>query len=214
MSKISHRMRSQRGSTMVEAVFTMLVILLVLFGLLQIFQFAISQMVIDYAAFRAARSASVGFNEHFVNREARVKAIPASGAMYEPEQTSFFSTAQEQFAYEKVAIERYLVGEAWLEYEYWRGTRSKHIDYHCPLYGQDIGKETSGGTCKCRDSCDKAPHLETQARDRSNDQVTSTVVIRDFPLTMPMRDFFLKEPRFDLKGEAKMAYYAGAYLEN
>ena len=66
---------NSRGSTIIEAVISMLLICLILFGLLQFFYYAAAQMVTDYAAFRAARSETVGFDDIRVSMEGRLKAL-------------------------------------------------------------------------------------------------------------------------------------------
>lgn len=205
---LTRKRRSERGSAIVESVFTLLVLCLILFGLLQIFQLASAQMISDYASFRVARSAAVGFNDYFSSREGKVKAIGASGAMLYPEQSSFFSSQVHQFAYERIAIEDFMDGTRWLEYERWGGHSSKHNDYRCPLYGKDIGA-AGEGSCKCRTDSSSRLSIST---NNATSEIRSNLIFHHFPLNMPMRDFFSASATFDLKASSEMANYSMDYL--
>ncbi len=110
---------NESGQAIVETTLTMIIICLILFGLLQIFQIAVADLITKYSSFYASRSYAVGFSDdgpgapwhrQLVDKAARVRAIPASGkrifpAGYENEQN---------------VIWRYLTDQGqWLEYEYW-----------------------------------------------------------------------------------------------
>ena len=108
-----HIRHGERASSIVEAMLCMFLILLLTFGLLQFFYYSVAQMVTDYAAFRAARSVAVGFKEVIAEREAKLKAIAASGKMRFPLDTKSdaelpFATAIGQFWYERLAIIDYM----------------------------------------------------------------------------------------------------------
>ena len=112
---------------MVEALLSMFVLFLVLFGMLQIFYVFAGQLFTDYAALRGARSRAVGFADYLVVREVKVNAIGASGPLVSPALNSVGSSSglsqynASQFTMEKTLIQRYMVGATWLEYEYWYG---------------------------------------------------------------------------------------------
>ena len=99
----------------------MIIICLLLFGLLQIFQIAVADMITSYSAFYAGRSYVVGFSSEnegapwwrrLVSKAARVRAIPASGKRIFPD----------GYENEHDVIWRYLTDhDQWLEYEYWWG---------------------------------------------------------------------------------------------
>jgi len=81
------RDRSRSGQAMIESV---LVIILVCFCFLSIFQYAnlfAAKAVLTHAAARAARTRAVGFNQWMVEKSARVAAIPACGKRLVPEST-------------------------------------------------------------------------------------------------------------------------------
>lgn len=110
----------ESGQAIVETTLTMIIICLLLFGLLQIFQIAVADMITNYSAFYAGRSYAVGFSadengpwwRNLVNKAARVRAIPASGKRIFPEGD----------ANEQDVIWRYLTESGqWVEYEYWWG---------------------------------------------------------------------------------------------
>ena len=58
------RRKGEHGSAILESFLSMILLGMILFGILQLFQLALADMVTDYAAFRGARSAAV----HFRNR--------------------------------------------------------------------------------------------------------------------------------------------------
>ncbi len=204
------RNSSERGSAMVESLFVMLLLCLILFGLLQIFLISAGQMISDYAAFRSARSAAVGFNSYFVNREGRVKAIGASGNMVEPENSSFFTSKTHQFAYETVAVEEFLDGRRWLNYEFWDGSSSMHTNYKCPYYGQTRGSSSCPNCPASRQGTNLEIHERSAGREAE-----AELRFRNYPLNMPLADFLFGSDSFDLNSlSAKTADYASDYLED
>ena len=118
--------KSIRGSAIIESTLAMFVIFLVLGGLLQLFYFAVGQMITDYAALRGVRSYVVGFRNDLVGRAAQVSAIGASGNIVEPEITIYRDGSGRPDYKTKTHSERsfvntYLVGWRYLRYELWNG---------------------------------------------------------------------------------------------
>ena len=70
---------NQRGATIVESMVCLLLLCLVLFGLLQIFQWTMAKMVCEYSSFYAAKARAYGFADTIIVNAARVAAIAASG---------------------------------------------------------------------------------------------------------------------------------------
>ena len=70
---------NQRGATIVESMVCMVLLCLVLFALLQIFQWTMAKMVCEYSSFYAAKASAVGFANTLSTKFARVAAIAASG---------------------------------------------------------------------------------------------------------------------------------------
>jgi hypothetical protein len=125
--------RGESGQAVIESLFTMIVLCILLFGLLQVFQIAVANLLTSYSAFTANRSYVVGFsNENgpwyreLVHKSARVAAIGASGKRIFPEGGNDQETA---------IIKRYLEDTGqWLEYEYWWGDN----EYDDLYYRSDV----------------------------------------------------------------------------
>lgn len=207
MKTISKR-NSERGSTIIESVLVTLVLAIILFGLLQIFQLSSSQLIADYAAFRAARSASVGFNDTFAAREGRVNAIGASGDMIEPERSTAFGSAASQYAYEVSAIEDYLEGDRYMNYANWNGGKIRHDHYRCPFYGSPMTSENACGICSAEST---VLHI---GFNTSSDTVKTTLTFENYPLNMPFYNLFVKSRFLDLRSSAETGNYAKVFLED
>lgn len=130
MKRIRHRSSCESGQAIVESMLTMIIICLLLFGLLQVFQIAVADLITSYSAFTAGRSYSVGFSADengpwhrcLVQKSARVSAISASGKRLYPDNSEYD---------EQAAIERYLTETGqWLEYEYWWGGNEYDYDFY------------------------------------------------------------------------------------
>lgn len=185
------RLRSG-GSAIIEAVIGMLLICMILFGLLQIFYYSAAQMVADYAAFRAARSETVGFNDEKVSIEGKLKAISASGRMRFPFDMTK-GTANEnatsavgQFYYERLAIIDYMENRRRLAYEYWN---------------------TNYNTSKTHET-----YLTVKSTSQGN-TFTENAVFTDYPWIMPFRKAFVTDGQIDIEGTAKMSRHSVQYLE-
>jgi len=115
--------KSECGQVITETLLCMLLICLVFFGLMQVFHMAVANMITNYAAWSAARSSIVGFDEQIVGRSARVASIGASGILTRSgsgEATGVDSDSLEaQFNLEKSRIPYYLSGELYFEYDHW-----------------------------------------------------------------------------------------------
>ena len=181
-----------RGSAIIEAVISMLLICMILFGLLQFFYYAAAQMVTDYAAFRAARSEAVGFDDIRVSMEGHLKAISASGRMRRP-----FDMTQDvanqsntsaigQFRFERLAIIDYMENRRPLAYEYWAHQFNTSKVHETAL---SIKSSSMGNSLK------------------------EEAVFTDYPWIMPFRKAFVTDGKIDIKGESKMSRHSAQYLE-
>lgn len=74
-----NRRHGEYGGTIVESFFCILIICLILFGLLQIFQWSVAKMLCEYSSFYAVKGQSLGYNPGIVTRAARVALTGASG---------------------------------------------------------------------------------------------------------------------------------------
>ncbi|MBQ9337471.1 MAG: hypothetical protein IJS14_09265 [Lentisphaeria bacterium] len=188
-----HCRRGERGAAMVETLLSLFILLLILFGMLQVFYFFAGQFFTDYAALRGSRSRAVGFADYLAQREARVNAIGGSGLLVSPQLRSLQSAGlgkydAGQFTQEKTLIERYMVGTTWVEYEYWYGKPA--------LEGRKV---------------------DTNFRVRISNSSTSAKVETEFtnyafPESLTRRLFF--GSGLNLKGTASLGNHSAVYLEN
>ncbi len=186
--------RRQRGAAMVEALLSMFVIFLVLFGMLQVFYFFTGQLYTDYSALRGARSRTVGFRDYLTEREVRVNAIGGSGPLVEPQLSSGASDSfsdrypSSQISTEMLLISRYMVGARWIEYEYW--------------FGRSVSQNRTVNTVL---NCGISGSMNMV-------DITSTFTDYAFPDTATKRLFF--GDGIDLTGKASLSDHAQVYLEN
>lgn len=203
----------EQGATIIESMLSIMVLMLILFGLLQLFHVALAREVSMFAAFRGARSAAVGFCDYLVHREAKVHSIPAAGPMTEYRNSSEFSSAYEQFSYEQTMIPRFMNGNQWLNYEYWGSTQTLyHADYKCPSYGLRKGRGDSGLDCACSDCCGDKPSTVIDC-NRLGEKVSVYFEFRQYPFRMPMYDAFESGKHIDIKAETEMTNHSDSYLD-
>ncbi len=205
-----------RNASILESFLAFFILLLILFGMLQVYRFMIARMVVDYASFRGARSAAVGFKDYLVKREVHVKLIPVSGKILEPFRWDSFSSeldryvdeATDELGVEKSFARRYMSGIQYMNYQYWRngGGEGLHTNYKCPQYG----KKRSGGCAVC------GKFDETGVEIRRKDSGLTVKVesgFLNYPLTMPLYEIFTKTGTLDLQQETELANHAELYLE-
>jgi Flp pilus assembly protein TadG len=76
------RVLSKRsGAALVEACLVIVMLCLILFGILQVSYLIMAKDVLSLATFSAARSATVGMSDEFIDRVARAASIPTAGPM-------------------------------------------------------------------------------------------------------------------------------------
>ena len=195
-------MPGESGQAIVESMLSMIVICLLLFGLLQVFQIAVADMITSYSAFMAGRSYAVGFSadedgpwwRSLVYKAARVAAIPASGKRIYPESNGNNS--------EKDVIVRYLSDTGqWLEYEYWWGEN----DYDNAFYSNRANPPST--------------HFTYSASTVGSGNVESTTRFSDYPFPImdlmdPDRVWFdtVDESR-DIDASAEVYNHAKDYMQ-
>lgn len=135
------RTANKEGAAIVESCLVIIMLCLILFGLLQVSYLIMSRDVISFSAFASARALTVGMNEEFVERVARVTTIPTGGPPFRsgpqhnplPQDTPgrmwdnavATSPGSDQFWYEHYLIPWYLGAEdesqldGLLNYHYW-----------------------------------------------------------------------------------------------
>lgn len=211
---------NSRGSAIIEAVISMLLICLILFGLLQFFYYAAAQMVTDYAAFRAARSESVGFKDSLVTMEGRLKAIAASGKMripldmtdYSNETATSFSSVVEQFRYERLAVIDYMENIRPLAYQYWAPEYNTSPNQKSDEDDKEHKTFWDYQTYWSENSQTHRTELSIKSSNMGN-SFTEKAVFTDYPWIMPFRKAFVTDGKIDIKGESKMSRHSAQYLE-
>ena len=154
----------ESGQAVIESLFTMIILCILLFGLLQVFQIAVANLLTSYAAFTANRSYVVGFSNEsgpwyreLVHKSARIAAVGASGKR-------IFPSGDED---EKTVIKRYLTTtDQWLEYEYWWGDN----EYDELFYRSDVEPPST--------------HIGYRTQAASGGNSLMTVYFRDYPFAI------------------------------
>lgn len=214
------RRKGEHGSAILESFLAMILLGMILFGILQLFQLALADLVTDYAAFRGARSASVGFKKFYTDREVFVKAAPVSGHMIEPDPRSYPDWNRTES--EKAQLEDYMNAEPHrIEYAYWNcGDTDYHTNYYCPQYGQPL---YGGESCQyCTGSIVQTGKNRTKATKKTKintvlvpdvSEVTFSMTFHNYPLDIPLHDWLTGEEYIDITGEASLTNHSSAFLE-
>ncbi len=196
--------KGEHGSAILESFLSMLLLGLILFGILQLFQLALADMVTDYAAFRGARSAAVGFRDEFAIREALIKAAPVSGAMVTPGRNIYSDwTGVES---EKSLLRGFMEGNRNVEYANWVGEERFHTNYHCIHYGERLS-----GSCSI---CGKSKRHYVDASVQSFGETTRfDFEFVHYPLEIPLHDWLTGRDSIDISSEVELTNHSSAFLE-
>ena len=204
MRSMYTRRKGEHGSAILETFFSMILIGMILFGILQLFQLAVADMVVDYAAFRGARSAAVGFKDDYAIREALIKAAPVSGQMITPDPRSW--EGWDQASTEKSLLRGFMQGEREVEYADWIGEDRLHTDYRCPHYGEPL----LGGCDICGKSRGHFVRASAQGFDQTMEFNFSFV---NYPLELPLYDWLTGKESITISSEAELTNHSSAFLE-
>ena len=211
-NRVRVRRAGESGAAILESMFTILILLLILFGIIQLFYLSLGKLYADYASFRGARSAAVGFKDYLVDREAKIQAIPASGPLTEFRTSAEFHSARTQFNYEKTMVPRFMNGYQWMNYQYWGGSDPLyHDDYHCAYYGM-LMSESGAVNCSCKGCACDVPAVNVTTR-RGGESVRTTFHFLRYPFTVPMYRLFTNKDSIDISGETRLSNHAASYLE-
>ena len=194
----------ERGSAILESFLSMILLGMILFGILQLFQLAVADMVTDYAAFRGARSAAVGFRDEYAIREALIKSAPVSGPMVTPDRGGYSGWGG--VGSEKSLLRGYMEGDRHVEYADWVGEDRFHTNYHCPHYGELL----IGGCSVCRPSRNHHVRASAQGFDQTMHFQFEFV---HYPLTIPLHDWLTGRESIDISSEAELTNHSSAFLE-
>lgn len=170
--------RSRSGQAYLETLLVTLLLLIVLFGFLQVALSHGDAELVHHAAARAARARAVGFNGWMAAKAARVAAIPSSGRLLEDEVGYDAAEDGSRTDFELARIPEYLAAETSararyvLDYEEWeRGW---------PREREDGGSLFGGG-------------------------VLHSTVRFEAPLRMPLAGWFFPWARPDADGLRRLA---------
>ena len=182
----------------------MILLGMILFGILQLFQLALADMVTDYAAFRGARSAAVGFKDEYAIREALIKAAPASGPMVTPNRGSYSDWTSVET--EKSLLRGYMEGDRNVEYANWVGEDRFHTNYQCPHYGELL----IGGCSLCSRGRN---HYVSASAQGSDQTMRFRFEFIHYPLNIPLHDWLTGRDSIDISSEAELTNHSSAFLE-
>jgi len=198
------RRKGEHGSAILESFFSMILLGMILFGILQLFQLAVADMITDYAAFRGARSAAVGFRDEYAIREALIKSAPVSGAMISPERGGY--TDWSGVESEKSLLRGYMEGDRHVEYANWVGEDRYHMNYQCPHYGELL----IGGCSLCSRNRNHYVRASAQGFDQS---MRFKFEFVHYPLNIPLHDWLTGRDSINISGEVELTNHSSAYLE-
>lgn len=186
----------------------MILLGMILFGILQLFQLALADMIADYAAFRGARSAAVGFSNPYAVREALIKAAPASGPMVMPDTLTYSGYSDGPVETEKTLLRGYMEGERIVEYAYWGTHDAFHTNYQCP----DYGKPLIGGCSLCT-----IPGCGCRGVSASAQGFDQTMGFEfefyHYPLHIPLHDWLTGQEYVTITSRAELTNHSSAFLE-
>ena len=200
------RRRGEHGSAILETFLSMILLGMVLFGILQLFQLALADMVAEFAAFRGARSAAVGFRDEYAIREALIKAVPASGAMISPNPGSYTGYNYGSVETEKSLLQGFMEGDREVEYANWLGENRFHTNYRCPQYGRRLR-----GACSICGTCRK--HYVDAAVQGFDQTMDFSFKFVNYPLEIPLHDWLTGRDSITISSEAELTNHSSAFLE-
>lgn len=118
--------RRREGQALIESCLVVAMVCVLFFGIFQVSQLFAAQEVLSYAAGRAARARTVGFNRFMVFKTIRVGTIPNAGRLVNP---LYEGGPAESYALESARIPLYLGAEDYgrlrpiLDYADWNTIR-------------------------------------------------------------------------------------------
>ena len=128
------RISECRGSAATEALAAVLIICLIFFGLMQIFRWAASKMIAEYASVNAAGAYARGYTNAFTRKVGRISAVGASGKDESEPAINIYSSQ----GYIAERFRRYLENPrtSGVDYEYWDNDSGPRLNVRA--YGDDF----------------------------------------------------------------------------
>lgn len=203
------RRRGEHGSAVLESFLCMILIGMILFGILQLFQLALADMIAEYAAFRGARSHVVGFNDQYAFREALIKSAPASGGMITPDPDSYPGYLANSAETERTLLRGFMQGDRNVEYAYWLGGQRIHTNYHCPQYGETM--QYACGICGTGHG-GRSPYVRMEENGGPTSGSSFRFEFRNYPLHLPLHDWLTGRDSVTITSKAELQR-SPAFLE-
>ena len=179
--------RAERGATILESLICILFLCLIFFGLMQIFQWSMAQMLTEYSSFYTTKAYSLGYSRSIIERASRVAITGASGRdmsavpTVAPFTQSNLSTAAEEY----MSYGQY-------------GSRSINFEYWEP---DNITSDT--------------PLIEINYSETGTNSVRGTVKVKNMPLLSENLSWFLGgATEANPSGEANSFNHSSLYLES
>ena len=196
------RRRGEHGSAILESFLCMLLIGLILFGILQLFQLAVADMIAEYAAFRGARSHVVGFNDQYAYREALIKSAPASGPMVTPDPDAYPGFYSDRTGTERTLLRGFMQGDRNVEYAYWIGRDRFHMNYHCPHYGEPM--RIACPNCTNTDNDRRRPYVRMQESGGPTTGSSFRFEFVNYPLNIPLHDWLTGQESITISSQTDL----------
>jgi len=179
--------KSERGATILESLMCILLLCLIFFGLMQIFQWSMAQMLTEYSSFYAAKAYSLGYSRSIVERASRVAITGASGQDVSaiPTVAPFSQANLSEAAEEYMSYGQY-------------GPRSINFEYWEPA---NITSDT--------------PVIEVHHPDTNSRIIYGRVRVKNMPLLSENLSWFVGgATEANPSGEATSFNHSSLYLEN
>jgi len=186
-------------------VFVILVLALIFFAAMEMSRIFAGVEIMDHAATTGVRAKAVGFNDFMVEKVVRVASIPNAGVMIPPVVAPPVITPADAAYYRDTPI-----------YQQWQSALQSNPSSpqlsveraRIPLY---LGGERWGELGAILDYTDW--DTVGAASEINNGNRAGVVTRQNYPIRMPMAEFFYGNDTFPMRGEAWHADHSGLYLE-
>lgn len=123
---------NQRGATIVESMICMLLLCMILFSLLQIFNWSLAKVICQFSSFYASKGRGLGYTYYPIEDACRARAIAVSGRNTVGSEPSPSKATYRVDMEEKIIA--YMGSPSTLSYEYWDAQPAKSPVYDDNLY--------------------------------------------------------------------------------
>lgn len=191
------------GQALIESSMMMVLLCLILFSALQIFQFFTAKEFMDHAAATTVRSQTVGFNDFMVRKVARVASIPVSGKMQIPDPGELLQERHWLYG---------TIGEQWDRALY--GTPvSQQLDIELSRIPVFLGTEYPGQLHGVLQYQAWESDLKQPDRSYPEDGMTEITLSIDAQASMPFAATFIEDGHLTINSSARIEDHAALYLE-